>query len=57
MASYADITAHIKQLCEASGGDYNESAIVSDFVTEYGITDPTKVDQQHLASMVAKHLR
>lgn len=57
MANYADITSHIKAACAEQGGNFNESAIISDFVTEYGMSDPTKVDQQHLAAMIAKHAK
>ncbi|MCW2603526.1 MAG: hypothetical protein JWN61_1661 [Pseudonocardiales bacterium] len=52
MANMADIKAHLTQLIEAKGGAYNESAITGDYVLEYGMADPTKIDPKALDALI-----
>lgn len=52
MANMAEIKEHLTKLIEAKGGGYNESAITGDYVLEYGMADPTKVDPKALDAMI-----
>lgn len=55
--SYADIKDHIAKLIEAKGGEYNDSAIVGDYVLEFGMSDPTKVDAKTLDEMIERRAK
>lgn len=52
MANMAEIKDHLTKLIEAKGGAYNESAIAGDYVLEYGMADPTKVDPKALDALI-----